>query len=168
MDDAQRRAQERMTIRSVDESRMSMEGQTNAGGMVKTYDNGTPYYDPAPLTEYPRMLYRATFEEERVQQTDEHAKCGETWLVVNNYGTQKEPLLCETRIVQDATEAEEASMDGWEISARAAHGLADGLAKQASAKDDRIAELEAQLAAAQSKRGPGRPPKSPEEQPETA
>jgi hypothetical protein len=134
-------------MRSVGESRMAQEGQANAGGVMKRYDNGEVYYDSAPLTEYPRMLYRKT----DVEQTQEWADAVDTLkdppMVINNYGTPKEPLLCDTCIAQNADEAETLSADGWEISAQAAHGLSSGIAAVATAKDARIAELEAQLAA---------------------
>jgi hypothetical protein len=141
---------------------MTFEGQANAGGMRRVSDEGKVTYDPAPMTEYPRMMYRKTEVEERVQQTDDAAKCGETFITVNNYGSPKEPLLCDTRIAHTATEAEELTGEGWDITPRAAHGLSDGLAKVTTAKDDEIARLRAELEAAKSepKRGPGRPPKS--------
>jgi len=115
--------------------------------------------------EYPKMLYRKTDIEDRHIQTDASTKCGETYLVQNNYGG----LLCDTMIVNSPDEAEALALEGWDVSPRAAHGQVDGLAKQVSAKDEEIAALRAQLAAQTAadkpeteRRGPGRPPKVPE------
>lgn len=94
--------------------------------------------------EYPRMLYRKTDEEQREYQTDIHAKCGETYLVVNDYGTSK--LRCETIVADSQDDAETLAADGWETSPEAAYGLKPGLAVAVSAKDARIAELEAMVA----------------------
>lgn len=110
--------------------------------------------DPNVGAEYPRMMYRKTTEELRVTQTDANAKCGATWLVENKFDN----LLCDTQVVNDRDEMEELAADGWDISPKAAHGIADGAQVAVSAKDARIAELEAILAERDAKRGPGRPP----------
>lgn len=139
---------------------MAREDQQNAGGQRRQDDQGRPYYDPAPLSEYPRMLYRKT----DVEQTQEHADMmtdvKDKKMVINRF----DGLLCETVIAHDASEAEALSTNGWDVSPKAAHGVEDGLMKATSAKDDRIAELEAMLAAQGAteepvRRGPGRPPK---------
>lgn len=116
---------------------------------------GIPADRPGLGSEYPKMLYRATEDEDRLIQTTEEQKCGKTWLVQNKY----DGLLCDTLVVNDIDEAEIAVADGWEDTPKAAHGMADGIAKQASAKDAEIEMLKAELAAANAKRGPGRPPK---------
>lgn len=155
-------------MRSVAESRMTMEGQQNAGGVRKIDDNGKPYYDQAPLSEYPRMMFKAT-DVERVQPfADEIAQLKDAPMVINRY----EGLLCDTIVANSATEAEALSESGWDVSPKAAHGVVDGLAKATSAKDDEIAALKAQIAAMQpnsdetpvaEKRGPGRPRLAPAE-----
>ncbi len=123
--------------------------------------------------EYPRMLYRATAEEKRQEQTDKLARCGETYLIVNSFNG----LLCDTVVAESPDDAETLAADGWETSPEAAYGMKPGLGAATSAKDERIAELEAMLAAkthedqgtaydsgavgheAVGRRGPGRPRK---------
>lgn len=139
IDERQARATARMALRLPEDIKLE-EGWSND--------------DPNMLGDFPRMLYRKTAEEQRDIQTDEHAKCGKTWLVTNKY----DGFLCDTRVVEDIDEMEQAIGEGWEISPKAAHGISDGAKVAVSAKDARIADLEEQLAAAQ-KRGPGRPPK---------
>lgn len=128
-------------IRSPAEARMTQEGQQNAGGQRRTDDNGKPYYDQAPLSEYPRMMYRAT----EVEQTQDYADAinglKDEPMVINRFGG----LLCETMIAHDASEAEVLSTNGWDISAQAAHGVVSGLAVATTAKDDEIAALRAQI-----------------------
>jgi hypothetical protein len=128
-------------IRSPAEARMTQEGQQNAGGQRRTHDNGKPYYDQAPLSEYPRMMYRAT----EVEQTQDYADAinglKDEPMVINRFGG----LLCETMIAHDACEAEVLSTNGWDISAQAAHGVVSGLAVVTTAKDDEIAALRAQI-----------------------
>ena len=151
-------------MRSVSESRMANEGQANAGGQRRVDDSGKPYYDQAPLSEYPRMLYRQT-EVEQVQEEAAEVIPGLKDLptVINRFGG----LLCDTCIAHSLTEAEALSELGWETSPAAAYGQTEGIAKQASAKDDEIARLTAELASMKSqgseppieKRGPGRPPR---------
>lgn len=145
-DHRQQQAAARMALKGPDEVSMADDKQPNAGGIEMRRADGTIYYDAAIRSEYPRMMYRKTDVEEKVQQTDSAAKCGETFLITNNYGTAKSPLLCETAIANDLDEAETMTADGWDTSAAAAHGQAEGLAKAASAKDDEIAALKAQLA----------------------
>ena len=118
--------------------------------------------------EYPRMMYRKTDIEDRVQQTEKNSSVSkqDTWLVQNLY----DGYLCDTRVAADADEAEALTAEGWDISPKAAHGVVGGLAAVTTAKDERIAELEARLAALDAapadpvmpelKRGPGRPPRS--------
>lgn len=165
IDERQRAAQERMSLRGPDESRMAQEGQQNAGGMQRRYENGEVYYDPAPLTEYPRMLYRKTDKEQTQEWADAIADLKDPPMVINRF----DGLLCDTMIVNSKDEAERATAEGWDISPRAAHGLSDGLAKEVTSKDDEIARLRAELAARDEmagveplRRGPGRPPKNPE------
>jgi hypothetical protein len=128
-------------LRSPAEARMTQEGQQNAGGQRRTDDNGRPYYDQAPLSEYPRMMYRAT----EIEQTQDYADAinglKDEPMVINRFAG----LLCETMIAHDATEAEMLSSDGWDISPQAAHGVVAGLAVVTSAKDDEIAALRAQI-----------------------
>lgn len=109
---------------------------------VLTYD-GQINDNPDQRAEYPRMMYRKTEVEHKQVQTDALAKCGETWLVINDY----DGLLCDTLTANDAGEAEAMSAEGWDVSPRAAHGLSDGMVAVTTAKDARIAELEAMLAA---------------------
>lgn len=163
--DAIPQAARRVTMRLPDEVNLSMEGQTNDGGPAVMTD-GKMIRHPASLTEYPRMMYRRTDVPERVQQTDAAARCGATYLTVNDYGNDGEQMLCDTRVAHTATEAEALTAEGWEISPSAAYGLAEGLTKETSAKDDRIAELEAMLAERDVEDRPrrGRPPKQVEEQ----
>jgi hypothetical protein len=150
-------------LRTPAESRMTLEGQQNAGGQRRVDDSGKPYFDAAPLSEYPRMMYRKTDQEQIQEYADAVAGMKDNPMVINAYGAKK--LLCETRVADSLDEAEELNADGWETSPEAAHGLASGIAAARSAKDDRIAELEAMLAAQQAsntgeaRRGPGRPPK---------
>lgn len=141
--------------------------QTMRGSPTLEYD-GQINDHPDQRAEYPRMMYRKTDNEALEIQTAASSKGGETSIVTNAYNG----LLCDTRTVYDADEAEELSADGWEISPRAAHGLTDGIAKAATAKDQRIAELERQIAERDAasaggeaqvdadpiRRGPGRPP----------
>ncbi len=111
----------------LDETRNLQEGNNNA--------------HPDARAEYPRMMYRKIDQEERMQQTDEHAKCGATYLVVNKYAG----LLCETRVAEDADEAEALTAEGWDSSPEAAHGIQTGIAAATSAKDAEIAELRRRL-----------------------
>lgn len=109
-------------------------------------------------SDYPRMMYRATeTPDETVTGYDKFGKPAEI-VTVNSFGG----LLCDTIIVENADEAEVLMAEGWDVSPSAAHGVQSPQAKAASAKDERIAELEAQIAAMQmggepAKRGPGRP-----------
>lgn len=145
--------------RNVTESRMAWEGQQNAGGVRKLDDSGKPYYDDAPRSEYPRMMYKATDVEQTQEWAEQIAELKDKPMVINRYAG----WLCETCIVTSQIEAEALAGMGWDLTPAAAHGQTDGLAKAVSAKDDRIAELEAMLAAKEpeepAKRGPGRPPK---------
>lgn len=146
----------RMDLRGPSETRMVYEGQNNAGGAMRNDMNGQPYWDTAPLSEYPRMLYRKTTEPKYQEWADALHPGSEERMVINKF----DGLLCDTMIVNDADEAELYATDGWEISPRAAHGLADGLGAAVSAKDAEIAELKRQLAEQRgepAKRGPGRP-----------
>ncbi len=146
------------------ETRMTTENQQNAGGQRRLDDEGRPYYDQAPLSEYPRMMYRKTDVEQTQEYADAIDGLKDPPMVINRYAG----LLCETKIAHDASEAEALSTDGWDLTPAAAHGQEDGLAKQTSAKDDEIAALKAQLAASLAqtpepeRRGPGRPPKQPD------
>lgn len=143
-------------LRTPAEARMTTENQQNAGGQRFVDDNGKAYFQPAPLSEYPRMMFRKT----DVEQTQEYADAAglkDAPMVINRYGSEK--LLCETIVANSLTDAETLSADGWETSPQAAYGLASGIASATSAKDDEIAQLRAQLAAVSEKRGPGRPPK---------
>lgn len=145
-------------IRTPAESRMTMEGQQNAGGIRRMDGNNKPYFDQAPLSEYPRMMYRKTEAEQTQEYADAIDGLKDKPMVINRYAG----LLCETMIAHDASEAEVLASNGWDINPQAAHGVEDGLGKEVSAKDAEIAELRAQLAASQAqeeKRGPGRPRK---------
>lgn len=128
-------------LRSPAEARMTQEGQQNAGGQRRTDDNGKPYYDQAPLSEYPRMMYRAT----EVEQTQEYADAinglKDEPMVINRFGG----LLCETMIAHDVSEAEVLATNGWDISPQAAHGVVSGLVAATTAKDDEIAALRAEI-----------------------
>lgn len=108
---------------------------------------------------YPRMLYRATGEP--VEHVISYKPDGSPreMIVTNKFNG----LLCDTMVATDPDEAEALSADGWDTTPEAAHGMVSGLAAVTSAKDARIAELEAMLAAAESKRGPGRPRKETQE-----
>lgn len=150
-------------MRAPSESQMSMEGQQNAGGDRRVVrDGGYVYYDEAPRSEYPRMMYKLT----DVEQTQEHAEMVDGLkdkpMVINRFEGK---YLCDTMIAHDASEAEVLASNGWDVSPRAAHGVEDGLVKVVSAKDDEIAELKRQLAESLAqtpepeRRGPGRPPK---------
>lgn len=129
--------------RSVAESRMYTENQQNAGGIRKIDDNGKAYYDQAPRSDYPRMLYKATEHEQIQEWADAVDTLKDKPMVINRF----DGLLCETCIVHSATEAEALAEMGWDLTPKAAHGQDEGLVKAVSAKDDRIAELEAMLAA---------------------
>lgn len=107
--------------------------------------------------EYPKMLFRKTDEEQRYVQTTHADGEPKTWLVTNRFNG----LLCETVVVDSVDDAETLTADGWDTSPEAAHGIVQGLAAVTSAKDDRIAELEAMLAAQAPRRG--RPPRQPDE-----
>lgn len=129
---------------------------------TKVLLNGTNNPDYETIHEFPRMLYRKAEDEERQVQTHKDDGSPKTWIVTNSYDGR----LCDTRVVHSLDEAETASADGWELSPAAAYGEVTGIAAAASAKDERIAELEAALAVAQiapERRGPGRPPRLPVE-----
>jgi hypothetical protein len=136
--------------------RMAMRDET---ALLQDGNNNT---SPDVGAAYPRMMYKATTEEDRFMQTDAHAKCGETYLVQNLF----HGLLCDTIIAEDADEAEALVSQGWDSSPQAAHGIASGLATVTSAKDARIAELEAMLAERTTEEAPrrGSPPKQPGEE----
>jgi hypothetical protein len=144
---------------------MSREGQQNAGGVRHVErETGFVHYDPAPLSEYPRMMYRATDVEQTQPFADQIAELKDKPMVINRYNGH----LCETTIAHSADEAEVLASNRWDITPEAAHGVVSGLAAVTTAKDDRIAELEAMLAARDidndgeaPRRGPGRPPKQP-------
>lgn len=122
---------------------------------------------------YPRMLYRATTQEDRhVLTVDKNGKDQE--VVIRN---KFDGLLCDTMIVESADEAEAMAAERWDVSPKAAHGQQEGLVAATTAKDDEIAALRAQLLAAQevvhevpdqSRRGPGRPRSAPVEEVEVA
>lgn len=142
-------------LRTPADSVMAMEGQQNAGGMRRVVQGtGFAYYDAAPLSDYPRMMYRKT-DREQLQEHADAVGLKDAAMVINRF----DGLLCETVIAESLTDAETLSADGWETSPQAAYGLATGIASATSAKDEEIAALRAQLAAATEKRGPGRPPK---------
>lgn len=144
------------------ETRMTSENQQNAGGQRFLDDEGRPYYQPAPLSEYPRMMYRKTDVEQTQEYADAIDGLKDKPMVINRF----DGLLCETMIAHDASEAEVMATNGWDLTAKAAHGVEDGLITATSAKDDEIAELRRQLAESLAqtpepeRRGPGRPPKS--------
>lgn len=156
-------AQTQGAIRGVSESRMVDPAQQNAGGARRNYpESQEVYYDPAPLTEYPRMMYKATTEKKTQEFADAVADMKDKPFVINDFGG----LLCDTKIANDASEAEQLIADGWDISPQAAHGQKSAVATAATAKDDEIARLQAELAAMRAgsgaeqpaeKRGPGRP-----------
>jgi len=164
-------------LRSPSEARMTQEGQQNAGGQRRTDDNGKPYYDQAPLSEYPRMMYRATDVEQTQEYADAINGLRDPPMVINRYAG----LLCDTTIAHTLDEAEVLATDGWDLTPQAAHGVSNGLIAATTAKDDEIAMLRAELARRDAapipttpypsqesaavevaKRGPGRPPKAPE------
>lgn len=147
-------------LRTPAEARMTMEGQQNAGGQRRTDDNGKPFYDQAPLSEYPRMMYRKTDIEQTQEHADQISDLKDKPMVINRF----DGLLCEMMIAHSASEAEVLASNGWDLTPKAAHGVEDGLMKETSAKDAEIAELRAQLARSQAgeepaRRGPGRPPR---------
>jgi len=122
------------------------------------------------LSEYPRLMYRATPDAETaVQSTDRNGQPREVF-EINRYAG----LLCETLVAETPDEAEALTADGWDVTPQAAHGVVSGLATATTAKDDEIAALRAQIAALQDaaaaepepepepeRRGPGRPRKEP-------
>ena len=128
-------------LRSPAEARMTQEGQQNAGGQRRTDENGRPYYDQAPLSEYPRMMYRKT----EVEQTQDYADAinglKDEPMVVNRFAG----LLCETMIAHDASEAELLASNGWDLTPQAAYGQQVGLVAATTAKDDEIARLRAEI-----------------------
>jgi len=130
-------------MRSPSESRMTQEGQQNAGGQRRTDENGKPYYDQAPLSDYPRMMYRKTDVEQTQEYADAISGLKDPPMVINRFGG----LLCETMIAHSLDEAEVLATNGWDITPQAAHGVTDGLAVATTAKDDEIAALRAELAA---------------------
>lgn len=145
-------------LRSPAEARMTAEGQQNAGGIRRVDENGKAYYDQAPLSEYPRMMYKATTTEKIQEYADVVAGMKDEPMVINRF----DGLLCDTLIAHDAGEAETLATNGWDLTPKAAHGVEDGLAKEVSGKDAEIAELRRQLEASlaqEEKRGPGRPRK---------
>jgi hypothetical protein len=142
-------ASRRMELRTPEEVQLRNEGQIND--------------HPDQRAEYPRMLYRKTDVKQYQPWADELHTGSEERMVINSF----DGLLCDTVIVDDADSAETLAAEGWDVTPRAAYGLMDGLAKAATAKDERIAELERQLAesikladAEPVKRGPGRPPRT--------
>ena len=126
MEDARRRMELRPPIR------LTYEGQLND--------------DPNPRSEYPRMMYRKT-DEEQIEMlagsegfSDIEVRDKER--VINRF----DGLLCDTMIAQDIDHAEELSASGWDVSPKAAYGLTGGLVPATTAKDNEIAELRRQLA----------------------
>lgn len=140
---------------------MTSENQQNAGGQRFTDDEGRPYYQPAPLSEYPRMMYRKTETEQTQEYADAIDGLKDAPMVINRY----DGLLCDIMVAHDASEAEVLASNGWDVSPKAAHGVEDGLGKEVSAKDAEIADLRARLEASlaqtsgEERRGPGRPRK---------
>ena len=128
-------------MRSTAEARMAQEGQQNAGGQRRMDDNGKPYYDQAPLSEYPRMMYRATETEQTQEYADAIGELKDKPMVINRYSG----LLCDTIIAHDASEAEVLATNGWDLTPQAAHGQEDGIIVATTAKDDEIAMLRAQI-----------------------
>lgn len=123
-------------------------------GMVNLSEMAGDY-----LTEFPKLLYRATTEETRYVQTTHDNGDPKTWLVTNKFNGH----LCDTVVAESADDAETLAADGWDVSPEAAHGVVVGLQVATSAKDAEIAELRAEMARMQAaqteKRGPGRPPR---------
>lgn len=146
--------------RGPSETRMANENQNNAGGTKRFDMNGQPFWDAAPQSEYPRMMYRKTSEAKHQEWADSLHAGSEERFVTNSF----DGLLCDTIIAKDADVAEALATDGWDITPRAAHGLSSGLGDAVSSKDAEIAELRRQLAESVAqvsgepvKRGPGRP-----------
>lgn len=117
---------------------------------------GVPANRPGLGDEYPKMIYRPG-------ENPRHMHMGEPLLIGNgSYNERAERLSegyeCETAFVDSAEDEAQALEDGWFLSP-----FPDLQEKQAAKmeasrdKDNRIAELEAQLAAQNDKRGPGRP-----------
>lgn|GEM_PF-2539056 len=150
--------------RGPSETVMTREDQQNAGGMRRVMpDTKFVYYDAAPLTEYPRMMYKKTDKEITQAHADALSELKDAPMVINRYSG----LLCDTMIAHDAAEAEALSANGWDISPQAAYGEEPGMVEATSAKDAEIAELRRQLAERappapepEIRRGPGRPPKT--------
>jgi len=148
----------RLRMALVDEAKLLA-----TGGMNTCEDIGAAY---------PRMLYRKTDAPvENVLHYDKFGKPVEV-VTLNSFGG----LLCDTAIVETVDEAEALFAEGWDISPSAAYGEQSPVAKGASAKDEEIAALKAELARRDerdaqlvpsttpaghtvdvAKRGPGRP-----------
>lgn len=129
---------------------------------AKLLQTGAQNTSDAIGAEYPRMMYRQTDVEDKHVVANDKFGAPKEFAIVNSFGG----LLCETIIAESADEAEELFAAGWEVSPSAAYGMQSPQAKASSAKDDRIAELEAMVAAMQAgseeepaRRGPGRPRK---------
>lgn len=152
-------------LRPTSQAIMEHEGQANAGGPARVVDaeSGSMRWGAAPITEYPRMLYKRTDREVTQEWADTIGELKDKPMVINRF----DGYLCDTCIANSVTEAEALAELGWDISPAAAHGVVTGLAAATSAKDDEIASLRAQLAASLAqadeaetpRRGPGRPPK---------
>lgn len=138
---------------------------------AKLLQTGAMNTDPNIGAAYPRMLYRATEQEDvHVISYDKFGLPAEK-VTVNSFGG----LLCDTIIAETADEAEALLAQGWEVSPSAAYGEQSPAAKAATAKDDEIAALRAELetmravaskpeqpAEPEQRRGPGRPRSAPQ------
>ncbi len=109
---------------------------------------GIPADRPGLNSEYPKMIYRPG-------QNPRHVLLNEPLLIAGKFE-------CETALVDSAEDEAEALANGWFLSPDPAEQQKHAAkVAEARAKDDRIAELERQLAEQGQRRGPGRPPNSP-------
>lgn len=119
---------------------------------------GIPADRPGLGAEYPKMVYRPGVNHRHHHMSNP--------LPIGNGAYDKAAdrlapgVECETAFVDSEEDEAEALADGWFLSPDPALQEKQKFKAEAdAAKDNRIAELEAQLAAQAPARGPGRPPK---------
>ncbi len=117
---------------------------------------GIPADRPGLGAEYPKMIY-SPGENPRHKHLDQEIPIGN-----GKYDPVYDKLApgnhYRTAFVDNPEEEAQALADGWFLSPDRAAQEAELQKREAeAAKDNRIAELEAQLAAQQERRGPGRP-----------
>ncbi len=110
---------------------------------------GIPADRPGIGAEYPKMVYRPGVNER-------HMLLGERLKIAGRFE-------CETALVDNPDDEAEALASGWFTSPDPEVQEQEAAKREAElAKDREIADLRAQLAASNERRGPGRPPKQPD------